>query len=356
MAAFSNTQSADATLNGNVRSVMRGFKRLARIGLHASGGLHAARWYYRKNFRILMYHGFSAVSAAAVQNGLAEQCSYMRRFFNPVSLDRIAEHLRDRKPLPPNSIAVTVDDGYRDFLTAFPVFRAAQIPVTVFLVTGFLDRRLWLWPDMISYAAAHTRLRSVRVPLDPSAEPLDFRLVTGEDRQSAAYGMYEAVLTLDNSRRLAFLRQLPDLFEVEVPAGAPSEYAPLSWDEVRSLADGGIDFGSHTITHPVLSRIATAEELECEIAGSRARLEAELRRPVVHFCYPNGKAADFDARVMGTVERCGYQTAVTAIPERNASGISRYALRRIGVEPENPQPYFRECVSGLHQKAPAPLT
>jgi hypothetical protein len=43
---------------------------------------------------------------------------------------------------------------------------------------------------------------------------------------------------------------------------------------------------------PDLSALADPEELREEIAGSKARIESELDRPVLHFCYPNGKMRD----------------------------------------------------------------
>ena len=120
-------------------------KRIIRTSLHASGAVKAVRSFKRRNLRILMYHQFSPD-----RKTLAEQCEHMRRYYQPVSLTSISESLETGRPLPPNSIAITVDDGYRDFfLHAYPVFLEYQIPATVFLVSDFLDEKLWLWWDQI---------------------------------------------------------------------------------------------------------------------------------------------------------------------------------------------------------------
>jgi hypothetical protein len=55
--------------------------------------------------------------------------------------------------------------------------------------------------------------------------------------------------------------------------------------------------------------------------------------PVQHFCYPNGKDADFDDDCVRAVEAAGFASAVTAVRGLNAPGADRWRLRRIGVDP-----------------------
>ena len=66
------------------------------------------------------------------------------------------------------------------------------------------------------------------------------------------------------------------------------------------------------MTHPILPNLEDPESIYEEIAGSGKRLEQELGRAPMHFCYPNG---DFNEAVLQAVERCGFQTAVTVVPE-----------------------------------------
>src|SRR4051812_10151784 len=96
-----------------------------------------------------MYHRFPADPV-----GLSAQCEYIRRHYTPVPLRLLARASRE---LPPNSVAITVDDGYEDFAAhAWPVFRRFEIPATVYLVSEFLDRRLWIWTDQLRYLIEHT--------------------------------------------------------------------------------------------------------------------------------------------------------------------------------------------------------
>src|SRR5688572_24324151 len=108
--------------------LMRHGKWMARALLHEAGWLRGVRYWNRHRFGILMYHHFPSVPG--LQESLAKQCDHIARHFQLVSLTEIGQCLKEGRPLPPNALAVTVDDGSRDFLiNAYPIFRAHKIPV-----------------------------------------------------------------------------------------------------------------------------------------------------------------------------------------------------------------------------------
>ncbi len=113
------------------------------------------------------------------------------------------------------------------------------------------------------------------------------------------------------------------------------------------MAAGGIEFGAHTVTHPILSRIDDPEKLRAEIDGAKRRIDGELDRETAHFCYPNGTRADFTSEAIELVRQAGFQSAVTAESGMVAAGADLYTLKRIGVDPAYPGPYFEQCAAGL---------
>jgi peptidoglycan/xylan/chitin deacetylase (PgdA/CDA1 family) len=321
-------------------------KRLARIGLHQLGGLRPLFWRSRNKFRILTYHRFATNLYPSVEADLKRQCAFLRRHFEIVSLAEIGQSLQSGRKLPPNALAVTIDDGYRDFLLdAFPVFREWKIPATIYLITDFLDGKLWPWWNQVEYAVMHTTLASVTVALIPAGSPQTLHLGSREQKEHAVTSICAQVVRIPNQDRLNLLRVLPELFQVDLPGKAPAEYSPLTWDEVRFLAEAGIEFGAHTKTHPILPSLKDPESIHQEIAGSKDRIEQELGRAALHFCYPNG---DFNDAALQSVERCGFQTAVTTRSGMNAPGEPRYTLKRLSVEPGQFDDYFREQLAGLH--------
>jgi len=321
-------------------------KRFARFGLHRLGGLRPLIWSSRKRFRILTYHRLSSVLYPGAAAALDRQCAFLRSQFHPLPLSEIARSLNTGAALPPGALAVTVDDGYRDFLVdGFPIFRKWRIPVTVFLMTDFVDRKLWPWWNQVAYAAQHGRARRVRLSLTPKRDEQQLPLETEVQRQSAADAICALVKKLPNRGRLAFLDRLAELFELEMPRQAPPEHAPLTWDDARRLAADGVEFGAHTKTHPILPRVEDEELIVDEIAGSKARVEQELGRPAIHFCYPNG---DYNSEGVDVVARCGFQSAVTVDAGLNTRRADRYLLKRLPVALDLPDEYFREQVAGMH--------
>lgn len=322
------------------------FQRAARVAFHRSGGLELVRYWNRKACRILMYHRFPA--PANNRNGsLEKQCAHLRKHYRLASLTEVGRWLREGSAMPSNVLVVTVDDGYRDFFsTAYPIFSAYHVPVTVFLATDFVDRKSWLWTDIVKYAFEHALEREFEWK-SGSGEIIRFRLGSAEQRRTAALTVKEAAKKLPNQERLKLVQDLPGLLKTEFPMKPPEQYAPLHWDEVRTMARDGIEFGAHTKSHPILSRVSDETILREEIEGSKQRIEQELERPVLHFCYPNGHWEDFEARSVDLARSAGFQTAVTTSAGLVGSGDDPMLLRRIGVEPVLPELYFRECAAGF---------
>jgi len=108
-------------------------------------------------------------------------------------------------------------------------------------------------------------------------------------------------------------------------AAHPAELTTMSWDELRDLADRGIEVGSHTLNHAHLTRLSDAE-LGHELSASREWLEDELGRPCRVLAYPYGEE---DRRVRAATRAAGYEAAF-GLPGR-PSPMDVYALPRVGI-------------------------
>ncbi len=157
------------------------------------------------------------------------------------------------------SLHVTFDDAYRNVEEGLAVLERLRIPATVFACSGYAE----------------------------NGRPLD----------------------------------VPELAEEAL--AHPQEMATMNWEELHGLADRGVEIGSHTITHPHLTRLSDAE-LSRELQDSRSRLEDELGRACLLLAYPYGEN---DARVRAAARKAGY-TAAFALRETFASA-DPFALPRV---------------------------
>jgi peptidoglycan/xylan/chitin deacetylase (PgdA/CDA1 family) len=95
-------------------------------------------------------------------------------------------------------------------------------------------------------------------------------------------------------------------------------------DTVRQLQGENLTFGSHTLSHPNLTRISPEQRTK-EIFRSKAELEDLLGEEVKYFCYPNG---DFDNDVVAMVREAGYRAAVSCVRGSATASDTIFALPR----------------------------
>lgn len=109
----------------------------------------------------------------------------------------------------------------------------------------------------------------------------------------------------------------------DIPQGeAPESLMDVS--QVREWLAAGHEIGSHSLTHPFLTRLSPARARE-EITASRRKLEDLFARPIGHFCYPYG---DWNEAVRDLVIAAGYKTACSTDAGVNTTADSPFALKR----------------------------
>ena len=115
----------------------------------------------------------------------------------------------------------------------------------------------------------------------------------------------------------------------------------LNWTEVSEMANAGFEFGSHTLTHPILTNVSE-DQLTVEIAQAKIIIEQRLKREIIAFSYPVGR---FDARVQAAVSKQGFQFAVSYQDQAAYETSSeRFALPRIHVERNQSLGEFRSIL------------
>ncbi|MBO9542510.1 polysaccharide deacetylase family protein [bacterium] len=299
--------SEPSTKKFQARAKRLGF-RCARALSHRSGRVP-----------VLMYHRIHEEPDVLniSPERFAAQMRLLRECFSPISLSELVAHLHWGRPLPPDAVVVTFDDGYRDNYThAFPILKAYDIPATFFVTTGMIGERRHFWWDR------------VRRGLKPVAEvtavwpELGHRL-QGRSHDEQVRLVCAALKTLDTATARERLERLCD------PV-VPDVRQTMTWEELREMAAEGMEIGSHTVTHPILAN-QDPEEAAWEIQHSKETLERELDRPVRHFAYPNGRMVDFSPTLMALIEGVGYQSACSTVTGYASLRSSRFALERIGV-------------------------
>jgi peptidoglycan/xylan/chitin deacetylase (PgdA/CDA1 family) len=303
---------------------------LARV-LHASGFVAAVLAAQRRRPVILRYHrvygpGPEPIYELGLSRALFEaQLDFLRQRCNVVTLGQVFDALFRGGSLPQHAVAITFDDGYKDnFTEAFPALRSRGLPATVFVAVDNVERGMPFWWDRLAAAIHAAPSGSVTVDLGRGKESVV--LNGAESRRRAVERACEAFKLMPHAVAGSRLEGVLAALGTQAESTDPV----LSWDEVREMADGGIEIGSHTLDHPVLSRLSPEEAMR-QIVESRRRAEDRLKRPVRFFAYPNGKRDDVTPAVKELVRKAGYAGAVSTIQGRPSPASDPFLVERIGV-------------------------
>lgn len=309
------------------------------------------------NINILMYHGFTDRRAfGGIENyhgkhllvaKFRQQMEFVKEHYHALSLKELVGHLAGGKKLPPRSIVITIDDGYRsNYTLAYPVFKEFQIPATIFLATDFIDRKDALWVDRLEFAVNQSTKHKLDVELD--GHKLKLSLSDKPSRIEADRQMKTILKDLPFQKRSHMISRIEKQAQTAIsPAELDPMYAPLSWDEIREMnASGLIDFGAHTCTHTILT-VCSDHSIEEELRLSKQRIEQELKAACDFFSYPNGQSGNFDERTKQAVKEAGFAGALTTIIGTNRGTTDRYELKRLNIHNDGDLSGFIRTQSSL---------
>jgi peptidoglycan/xylan/chitin deacetylase (PgdA/CDA1 family) len=284
---------------------------------------------------ILLYHRIAAVDedpwATCVRpEHFDEQIAALREYGEPLPFSQLLDRLEAGR-LPRRTFTVSFADGYRDFLDpAKPILERHACPATLFVTTGAIGSEAGYWWDDLQALLSRDRARGATLRLE--IDGTDCEWANGPspaDRQRALSGVYEALRTLSTEqqrRRVEDLRR--QLGASPVPA---ADRRPLSLDELRQVAaDGLVELGSHSVTHPVLAALSEDRQRR-EIADSRRFLEELTGGPIAGFAYPHGARRDFTRTTSSLVREAGYRGACAAFPGVVGPRVDRFSIPRVGV-------------------------
>ena len=313
---------------------MNSIKNTIKTSLYKIGVFDLIRRLQKNRVIILMYHRFSdKVEPFKLQKNVFEnQIKFLKRKYNFVSLEDYTEVIIEKKSyLPPNPVIVTIDDGYWDSYTfAYPILKKYSIPATIFLATDFINHGEWLWSNKLEYILKNSEYKKFNFTLGKGREA-KFDVSDFSSWHKTQLRIFNYCRTIPNIQKDELIDSLAKQLKVDVPSKAIGDFLPLTWDQIREMSNYGITFGSHSCSHPILSRL-TEEELVHEIKDSKWSIEKNLGKQVVSFCYPNGTLEDFNSSVVMILQNFGYKTSVTTIPgHNNLKDINPFYLKRLSV-------------------------
>jgi peptidoglycan/xylan/chitin deacetylase (PgdA/CDA1 family) len=123
----------------------------------------------------------------------------------------------------------------------------------------------------------------------------------------------------------------------------------LTWEEVRALRRAGVQFGSHTVTHPQLQSVEV-DNIRHELRASKQAIEDELGETVKSFAYPYAFPEGdwvFRRTLRRTLEETGYEHGVSTIIGTADHLDDRFFMKRVPVNSyDNPRLFLAKLEGG----------
>src|SRR6266851_4632452 len=182
---------------------------------------------------VLMYHGVCddaplppSINFHLEREIFERQMRVLKQRYRVIPLSDVVGALARGERLE-KAVVLTFDDGYRNNAhRVAPALNRMELPFTVFVATSYVDTGRWMPLNEIYWMWSVGELNSE-----------DMAALRKQVRGRPWEEVSQAVDAVRNRR------QTP-----ATPA-AEESFAMLSWDEIRRMAAGGVDFGSHTHSH-----------------------------------------------------------------------------------------------------------
>ena len=280
--------------------------------------------------KILSYHGICPDGTSNEKwipphfvklSEFQKQVEYISKYFKPINLKEAIKALKSRR-FSSKMVVITFDDGYaNNFYLALPILRKFNVPATVFLTTGYMEKQEFFHFDKI-------------------------RLLNYWGIKNVNMNSYL------NNPISQLHRQLNEIWHKHKHLLTEKQWEilrPLTIEEIRKMKSTGlIDFGAHTHSHCILKN-ECRDTRKKEIAISVKRVKEITGQYEVSFSYPNGQVGDFDKEDKLYVKSLCY-CAVSGISGSNFDINDLFQLKRYSIGLYHFIGHFKLEITGIKQE------
>ncbi len=255
---------------------------------------------------------------------------FIENGYHIISLDELYYFLKKKPAKPPKKFVLfTFDDGYVDnYQYAFPIFKKYEIPFSINISPGLIDRRATVWWYLLENLLLHHQTLIV----DGAMKQITYKCGKKLEKYIAFRRLRRQILTAEEPEYNRLLDQLFARYHFD--AARESGSLLMTWDQVREMSsDPLVTIAAHTDHHLPLSRLPEKKVRE-EIIHSREQIEYHVGDKVEHFAYPYGRH-ETGRREFAIVKSLHFKTGITTrfgniFPEHHDHLESLPSLYKIG--------------------------
>ncbi len=270
----------------------------------------------------ILYHRFfdHSDTIEAGRTKLKKQLEWLRKNYSILDFQETLSQLH-HGTLTSSPILVTVDDAKIDLLNVYDIFQEFEIPLTVFVCTG--------WADNNEPLDKPTRSRIVDFVRWYKGEVLNIDLGKFGSITLAPSTLDVSIdwlISNANEHGDEFVQEVWDVFCLHIPKSR--ERQTCTWAELVDLYnEEGLTIGSHTVSHCRLAQ-SSPERLGFELIESKRAIEAHFPE-CLYFAYPFGTADVVSKATSIALKKHGYKCGLLTHAGFSPNRSDAYVLPRI---------------------------
>src|SRR3989344_2144741 len=274
-----------------------------------------------------------------------EQIIFLKKHFDFITVSEFTEHLAVKKRLKPNSIMLTFDDGLKDhYKNVFPILKKYGIKAIFYPITNPIIKKIVQPVQKVHFLYA-------KIGDDKFREEYNMILKTDFNKYFDTYNVNDKEIPGVNYRwdppKVKNLKHMIGIMPDDLKNKILNKIFPLHFDdektfseelylnkeEIKEMSEDGQEFGSHTLSHPILPSQSEEKQRE-EIVESKKILEKILNKKINSFCYPYGK---YNETTLKLVKEAGYTNAIIVNPEDNTKNTNLFEINRYDCNDVKPE-------------------
>jgi len=213
---------------------------------------------------------------------------YLSRRYNFIPLEKLVNAIYNKNwsDIPPKSLIVAIDDGFKENYKLLEIFKHYKVYPTIYICSHIVNtnRKFWF---------------------------------------KAGFPKHFELKRCNNEKRLKALKKR---IGYEPQKQYPNRQA-LNLKEIEQMTPY-VDFQSHSNFHPIFSA-CNNDECREEIKQSKVCLKDLLNKNIEHFSYPNG---DYSEREVEYLKKFGYRSGRTLDLGWNDINTNPFKLKAMGLQ------------------------
>jgi peptidoglycan/xylan/chitin deacetylase (PgdA/CDA1 family) len=217
--------------------------------------------------------------------------SYVSRHYKVITFaDLLEESLAiSSKPI----LILSFDDGYYDFYeNALPLLNKHGLVANHNVVNACCENGHIIWTERLNGIFQYAMQKKAILDIEFPFERKTLNQYNG-NWMEFYLAVFRDLLNEKSASRLDVISAM------EESLGHHHEVRMMNWEEVMECSNHGVEIGSHTMNHDVISTLEDKVSLKLELIDSKLAIEKKLGVSIQVLALPNGQIGDAAYHVIG---------------------------------------------------------